>query len=173
MTTKAYSLVLATSLAVLSACETVPSGSAESTSVNTQASTPSTEQVEAVAFANPIVTPEFKTSGGSGDGFRIRIRYTGIEASGEVYICGAVTTRGIREATQVARQSLGRSRITANGQTILSGLSFFRMASGANFTSALVGVDTGCRATGVPSGTIDLDSVQIEGGEGSFRVRAR
>ena len=114
------------------------------------------------APANPVVTSNF--------GGGLRFRYTAIDRDGEVYVCGAYTGRGTQTSRKFSREAMRLGKVTIDGNEVLRNLRYFQEASSANWDNALVGVETSCRSTGLPAGSVDFTAVRVELREGRYRI---
>lgn len=136
----------------------------------TAAVAPAVSAPEPPAQSNPVVTANFLGGGGSWSTMGgIKYRYTVIERDGEVHICGAFTARGPSNIRALSRQVLRKASAQANGELIMTSMSFFREVSNSNWSTHLVGVPTSCRSTGKSVETTPLDSVRVGTQSGRYR----
>lgn len=163
---KMSALFLGLSLAACVA-PTEPLGTAVSASTDTPAATVPSPTVG----IDPVVTAQFLGGGGNWQGTgRVVFRYTAIERNNEIYICGAFTGQGSSRIRSLSREVMRQASVTSNGETIMRNLRFFREASSAKFSSALVGVETICNSTGLAAGTVPLEGIRVKTRDGRYRV---
>lgn len=168
-TLKTCSILVAFSL---SACVAPPNTqTTQQITASTTASVASNVAPEA-SRADPIVAANFRGGGGTWEGSgTIQFRYVAIERNGEVHICGAYTARGSSSVRILSREVMQAATVTANGETIMRNLRYFKEASSAALSNRLVGIETNCRSTGRAAGTVALESVVVQTRSGNYRVR--
>ncbi|SMX44282.1 hypothetical protein OCA8868_03108 [Octadecabacter ascidiaceicola] len=121
--------------------------------------------------SNPIVTANFRGGGGSWEGTgSILFRYVAIERNGEIHVCGAYTAQGSNNIRRLSREVMQAASVSANGETIMRNMRFFREASSATMSRRLVGIETSCRSTGRASGTVALETLIVQTRSGRYRV---
>ena len=101
----------------------------------------------------------------------IIIRYRAVLFEGDMYICGAYSSRGGATAsTQMARQVMREADMVMGDQTVMRNLLFFNIVSSANNSVALDGAMANCASTGISAQPADLRSVRIDIRAGRYRV---
>lgn len=164
-------LKLVALLATLSVSACIAPDATTPTPATATDETPVTAPTQTTVASNPVVDPAFKRGGGTWDPIgSAMFRYTAIERNGEIYICGAFTARGSGTIRRLSREVMRQATVTANGQTVLRNLRFFREASNAAYPTQLVGVETNCASTGDPVGSFPLNSVVVETRPGRYRI---
>jgi hypothetical protein len=127
---------------------------------------------QVAASASPVVASNFGGGGLSwGSVGSMMFRFAALEQNGEVVICGAYTRRGSSNARALSREAMRQATVTVNGETIMRDMRFFTAASSGNWESSLIGIETNCRSTGQPAGSVSLNAVGVEIREGRYRVR--
>ncbi|MDX8351146.1 hypothetical protein [Cognatiyoonia sp. IB215182] len=125
-----------------------------------------------VAASDPVVAASF--DGGSvrwNDDSVMVYRFTAIERAGEIFVCGAYSGEGLSYTPQFNRELLRRSAVTVNGEAVMRNLAYFQKASDELLDAGLVGSETRCRSTGLASGSVALEDLDVELRQGRVRIR--
>ena len=120
-----------------------------------------------------VVNSTFGSGGGSwADGTEILYRYNGVSIDGELYICGALSSRlSGGNSYRFAQALLREGQIELGGQSILRNLSFFAMVSNDNIATQLEGTTASCKGTGLPAAGLDLSTLDVVFRQGRYRIR--
>ncbi len=128
--------------------------------------------LSASAFETPVDNNFRITGMGSDRQSQLLIRYRAVLFEGEMYICGAYSSRGSsRIASSFAREVLREGKMTMGETTVKRNLTFFNAVSSANNDTRLDGVMAQCLSTGISATPAELPSVRIELRSGRYRVR--
>jgi len=99
------------------------------------------------------------------------IRYRPVMENGQMYVCGALSTRGGSDIRKVSVQAMRRSTIEMNGSSIMRNMNFFNIVSNANLSSELVGTTASCQNSGLSPTQAEFQTVRLVVPSGRFSFR--